>query len=215
MTSYLNAYRNFINITTKDGQTLLSNATDKFESPLISDNKISLRPGGKDYQRLKDNLTCLSQRYGFQYQLQNVPTVRMVTPAIPPVIADLALGIVAAPGVPEAIINTNEINMLEAYSDKLLEISQKNSSVTWGDGFTVQTPRVNRKLTQANSELTPTTKKLTATGKEVIQKRLHSKIFATQLMAMLSDDSLKVSVRRIHLVRQHPGSASMYPRPVP
>jgi len=61
MTSYLNAYRNFIDITTKDGQALLSNATDKFESPLIGDNKISLRPGGNDYQRLKDNLTRLSQ----------------------------------------------------------------------------------------------------------------------------------------------------------
>ena len=197
MTSYLNAYRNFIDITTKDGQTLLSNATDKFESPLIGDNKISLRPGGKDYQRLKDNLTRLSQRYGFQYQLQNVLTVRTVTPAIPTVIADPALGIDAAPGVPEAITYTNEINMLEVYSDKLLEISQKNSSMTWGDGtFTVQTPRVIRELTHANSELTLTTKKLTATGKEVIQKRLHFKIFATQLMAMLSDDARKVIERQ-------------------
>ena len=133
MTSYLNAYRNFIDITTKDGQALLSNATDKFESPLIGDNKISLRPGGKDYQRLKDNLTRLSQRYGYQYQLLNVPTVRTVIPAIPPVIEDLALGIAAAPGVPEAITYTNEINMLEVYSDKLLEISQKNSSMTWGN----------------------------------------------------------------------------------
>ena len=171
MTSYLNAYRNFIDITTKDGQTLLSNATDKFESPLIGDNKISLRPGGKDYQRLKDNLTRLLQRYGFQYQLQNVPTVRTVTPAIPPVIADPALGIVDAPGVPEAITYTNEINMLEVYSDKLLEISQKNSSMTWGDGtFTVQTPRVIRELTHAKLELTLTTKKLTATGKRSFKR---------------------------------------------
>ena len=98
MTSYLNAYQNFIDITTKDGQALLSNATNKFESPLIGDNKISL-------------------------WLQNVPTVLMVIPAFPPVIADLALGIAAAPGVPEAITHTNGINMLEVYSDKLLEIS--------------------------------------------------------------------------------------------
>ena len=193
MTSYLNAYRNFIDITTKDGQALLSNATDKFESPLIGDNKISLRPGGKDYQRLKDNLTRLSQRYGFQYQVQNVPTVRTVIPAIPPVIEDLALGIAAAPGIPEVITYTNEINMLEVYSDKLLEISQKNSSMTWGDeSFTVQTPRVIRELTQANGELTATTKKLTATGKEAIQKRLHSKILAFQVLAMLTDDARKV-----------------------
>ncbi len=56
MTSYLNAYHNFIDITTKDGQALLSNATDKFESPLIGDNKISLRPGEKDYQRFEGKL---------------------------------------------------------------------------------------------------------------------------------------------------------------
>ena len=182
MTSYLNAYRNFIDITTKDGQALLSNATDKFESPLIGDNKISLRPGGKDYQRLKDNLTRLSQRYGFQYQLQNVLTVRTVTPAIPAVIEDVTLGVVDVPEVPETTIYTNEINMLEVYSDKLLEISQKNSSMTWGDeSFTVQTPRVIRELTQANGELTATTKKLTATGKDVVQKRLHSKIFGSRI----------------------------------
>jgi len=157
MTSYLNLYPNFINVTTKDGQALLSNATDKFESPLIGDNKISLQPGGKDYQRLKDNLTHLLQRYGYQYLLQNVPTVRTVIPAIPPVIENLALGIAAAPEVPEAITCTNEINMLEIYLDKLLEISQKNSSRTRGNRtFTVQNPRVNRELTQANSELTPT-----------------------------------------------------------
>ena len=197
MTSYLNAYRNFIDITTKDGQALLSNATDKFESPLIGDNKISLRPGGKDFQKLKDELTRLSQRYGYQYLLQNVPTVRTVIPAIPPVIEDLALGIAAAPGVPEAITYTNEINMLEVYSDKLLEISQKNSSMTWGnESFTVQTPRVIRELTQANGELTATTKKLTATGKEAIQKRIHSKIFAFQVMAMLSNDARKVIERQ-------------------
>ena len=124
MTSYLNAYRNFIDITTKDGQALLSNATDKFESPLIGDNKISLRPGGKDYQRLKDNLTRLLQRYGYQYHVQNVPTVRTVIPAIPPVIEDLALGIAAAPEIPEVIAYTNEINMLEVYLDNWTQLQQ-------------------------------------------------------------------------------------------
>jgi hypothetical protein len=164
---------------------------------LIGDNKIRLRPGGKDCQKLKDNLTHLLQRYGFQYLLQNVPTVRTVIPAIPPVIEDLALGIAAAPGVPEAITYTNEINMLEVYSDKLLEISQKNSSMTWGNGtFTVQSPRFIRELTQANSELTPTTKKLTDTGKEAIQKRLYSKILAFEVLAMLSDNARKVIERQ-------------------
>jgi hypothetical protein len=97
---------------------------------LIGDNKISLRPGGKDYQRLKDNLTRLLQRYGYQYLLQNVPTICTVIPAIPAVIADPVLGIATAPAVDQMITYSNEINMLEVYSDKLLEISQKNSSMT-------------------------------------------------------------------------------------
>jgi hypothetical protein len=61
MSSFLNPYRNFIDVSTKDGQTLLSDATDKFNSPLDSKNKISHQPGGKDYQKLKDNLTRLSK----------------------------------------------------------------------------------------------------------------------------------------------------------
>jgi len=65
--------------------------------------------------------------------LQNVPTVCTVIPEIPPDIEDLVLGIAAAPGVPEVITYTNEIKMLEFYSDKLLKISQKNSSMTWGN----------------------------------------------------------------------------------
>jgi hypothetical protein len=54
MTSYLNAYCNFIDISTKDGQALLSNATGKFKSPLIGDNKISLRPGKKYIKKLSE-----------------------------------------------------------------------------------------------------------------------------------------------------------------
>ena len=113
MTSYLNAYRNFINISTKDGQALLSNATDKFKSPLIGDNKISLWPGGKDYQKLKDNITRLSQWFRYQQLLQNVVTLCTDTPAIPPIVANPAAGILAAPEVPMSITYTNEIKILE------------------------------------------------------------------------------------------------------
>jgi hypothetical protein len=157
MTCYLNAYCNFINISTKDGQALLSNATDKFEGPLIGDNKISLRSGGKDYQKLKDNLTHLLQRFGYQHLLQSVATVRMVTPAIPPVIADVAAVILAAPGVPISITYTNEIKIMKVYLDKLLEIAKKHGSLMWSFGtFTTQTPRVICELTPANGELTGT-----------------------------------------------------------
>jgi hypothetical protein len=47
----------------------------------------------------------------------------MVTLAIPPVIADAAAGIIAAPGITISITYTNGINIMEVYSDKLLEIS--------------------------------------------------------------------------------------------
>jgi hypothetical protein len=168
MTSYFNAYRNFTNISTKDGQALLSNATNKFKSPLIVDNKISLRPGGKDYQTLKDNLMHLSQQFGYQHLLQSIATVCTVTSAIPPVIANMAAGILAAPGVPIMITYTNEIKIMEVYLDKLLKIAQKHGSLTWGfETFTTQTPRVICKLTQANGELTGTGQ-LTIAGKEVI-----------------------------------------------
>ena len=89
--------------------------------------------------------------------MQSVATVCMVTPAIPPVVADVAAGILAAPGVPILITYMNEIKIMEVYLDKLLKIAQKHGSLTWGfETFTTQTPRVIRELTQANGELTGT-----------------------------------------------------------
>jgi hypothetical protein len=74
MVSYLNPYRNFIDVSIKDGFTLLSNATDKFESPLVGDQCISLHPGRNDFQLLKDNLLQCSQTYGYQYHLTDGAT---------------------------------------------------------------------------------------------------------------------------------------------
>jgi hypothetical protein len=106
---------------------------------------------------LKDNLTRLLQRFGYQHLLPSVATVCTITPAIPPVIADAATGIIAAPGIQISITYTNGINIMEIYSDKLLEISQKHASLTWGFGsFTNQTPQVIHELTQADGELTAT-----------------------------------------------------------
>jgi hypothetical protein len=56
MVFYLNPYRNFLDVSTKDSQTLLLNATDKFESSLVGNQSISLCPGGNNFQLLKDNL---------------------------------------------------------------------------------------------------------------------------------------------------------------
>jgi hypothetical protein len=62
MVSYLMPYRNFIDVSTKDGQLLLLNATDKFESPLVGNQCNHLCPGGNDFQILKDNLMRCSQK---------------------------------------------------------------------------------------------------------------------------------------------------------
>jgi hypothetical protein len=88
MTSFLSAYYNFINVSMKEGLTLLSNATDKFDCPLKDDECISLCSGGHDYQKLKDALLRCSQWFGYQHLLNNIITNRIVTPAIQAVQAD-------------------------------------------------------------------------------------------------------------------------------
>ncbi len=105
MTSFLSPYRNFIDVSTKEGLTLLSNATDKFECPLKEDERISLRTGGCDYQKLKDILLHCSQRFGFQHLLNNVPTTRVVTPAVPAIIANPTAvpPVLAAAAIPESV----------------------------------------------------------------------------------------------------------------
>jgi hypothetical protein len=85
MTSQLNCYRNFIDIRNKEGQALVSNAVDKFISPLVGDERIQLL--GKDFQKLKDNLLRLGSRYGFDYLIKQCATVRTV---IPEIVEDLA-----------------------------------------------------------------------------------------------------------------------------
>ena len=87
------------------------------------------------------------QQFGYQHFLQNVVTVCTVTPAIPHVVANVAAGIIAAPGVPILVTYTNEIKIMEVYSDKLLEISQKHET------FTTQTPQVIRGLVLVDSLL--------------------------------------------------------------
>jgi hypothetical protein len=119
MVSYLNPYRNFLDVSTKDGQTLLLNATDKFESPLIGNQCISLHPGGNNFQLLKDNLMQCSQKYGYQYLLTDVATTRTVTPGVAP--------------DPDIITYLKPIKIMDVYDDKLLELAQKHASLTWGN----------------------------------------------------------------------------------
>jgi hypothetical protein len=187
MASFLNPYCNFIDVSMKDGQTLLSNSTNKFKSPLDGEHKISLRPGGKDYQNFKNHLAHLLQRFGYQYLLNDISTVATIIPATPAVIADPTASILAAPAVPASTAFSNPIKIMDVYSDKLLDISQKHALLTWGDGsFTNQTPRVISGLTQAKGHLTAAGQ-LTQSGKDIIQEQLHSKIMASQIFALLSN----------------------------
>jgi hypothetical protein len=172
MSSYLSAYCNFIDILTKEGQTLLSNTTDKFESPLQGNDTISLCSTGNDYQKFKDNITHCSLRFGYQGLLNLVATRCTVIPAVPEIIADAAavLPIISVPAIPEEIIYSNEIKLLKVYSDKLLEITQKHASLTWGDqSFTNQNPKVIQELTQTDGHLT-IAGRLTVIGMAIIQE---------------------------------------------
>ncbi len=194
MTSFLNAYRNFIDVSTKEGHTLLSNATDKFDCPLKGDERISLCSGGRDYQKLKDTLLRCSQRFGYKHLLNNVPTTRVIIPAVPAVIADPAAvpPVLAAVAFPASVAYSNPIKVLDVYSDKLLDITQRNTFLIWGnESFTDQYPKEIEVLTAANGYLT-TGGCITAAGKKIVQQRILSKILAYQTLALLTDEARQV-----------------------
>jgi hypothetical protein len=112
MASHLNSYRNFIDIKTKEGQALVSNAINKYASPLTGDDRISLT--GTSFQKLKNNLLRISSRFGYDYLIKFVHTVRTVNAA-----GDATY--------------SNPINMLERYSDDNVNLARKHASYTWGD----------------------------------------------------------------------------------
>jgi hypothetical protein len=131
--SQLNSYRNFIDITTKEGQALVANAIDKFTSPLASDDQISLN--GSHFQKLKDNVLRLSSRFGYDGLFKHVTTVQTTD----------------ADG---NVTYSNPINMLERYLDENVELARKHASFTWGDRtFTVNAINSIQDLTQADGFL--------------------------------------------------------------
>jgi hypothetical protein len=68
----------------------------------------------------------LGSRYGYDYLIKQFATVRTV---IPEIVEDLA----AAPpidGVPEEILYTKNINMLEHYSDENIVLARKHALLT-------------------------------------------------------------------------------------
>jgi hypothetical protein len=81
---------------------------------------------------------------------------------------------------------------LDVYDDKLLKSAQKHPSITWGnDFFTVQSLKVISEITQADGHLTAASW-LAQKDKDLIQGRLHSKILASLILSMLSDDARQV-----------------------
>jgi hypothetical protein len=181
MASQLNIYCNLIDIQTKEGQALVSNVIDKFTSPLLFQDRISLI--GTNFQKLKDNIYRLGFCFGYDYLYKHCATVIMF---IPEVIADLHNGIV---GVPKQLYYANPINMLEKYSDGNIELSQKHASLTWGDcSFTFMHANTINNLTAANGFM-DATGKLTDSGKELILKRMQSKFLGHHLLELLTDSA--------------------------
>jgi hypothetical protein len=85
---------------------MVSNAINKFISPLAGDERIQLL--GKDFQKLKDNLLRLGSGYGYEYLIKHCT---MVWTVIPEIIADPA-SVPPFVGVPEKSCFTNNIYML-------------------------------------------------------------------------------------------------------
>ena len=106
---------------------MVSNAVDKFISPLVGDERVQLL--GKDFQKLKDNLLRLGSRYGYDYLIKHCATVWTV---IPEIVADDTVNPPIV-GVPEEIRYTASINMLKHYSEKNIVLARKHAALTWGD----------------------------------------------------------------------------------
>jgi hypothetical protein len=174
MASQLNSYCNFIDIQTKEGQALVSNAIDKFTSPLLGQDRVSLI--GTTFQKLKGNIYWLRSCFGYNYLYKCCATVKVF---IPEVIADLCN--------PEQFYYMNPINMLEKYSNENIDLAQKHASLSWGDcSFTLMHTNTIDNLTAANGFIN-VTGELTDSEKELILKRMHSKFLGHHLLDLLTD----------------------------
>jgi tRNA-dihydrouridine synthase len=84
---------------------LVSNAINKYVSRLTGDDRISL--SGTSFQKLKDNLLRSSSRFGYDYLIKVVNTVRTVDAAGDATYSD-------------------PINMLERYLDDNVVLARKH-----------------------------------------------------------------------------------------
>jgi hypothetical protein len=180
MASQLNGFHNFIDIQSKEGQALVSNAVDKFISPLVGDERIQLL--GKDFQKLKDNLLWLESRYGYDYLIKHCVTVWTV---IPKIIADDTV-VPPIAGVPEEIHYTESINILKHYLDENIVLARKHALLTWGDWlFVIMASNTIEPLMVMNGGLVRVNA-LSEEGKELVLERMHSKFLGHQIMEFLA-----------------------------
>jgi hypothetical protein len=118
----------------------------------------------------------------------------MVWTIIPEIIADAA-AVPPVVGVPEEICFTNNINMLEKYSDSNIELAHKHASLTWGNQFfTIMTSNIIEALTVSNGGLGHAGA-LTEAGKDLVLKQMHSKFLGHQIMELLTDSACQAIER--------------------
>jgi hypothetical protein len=127
---------------------LVSNAVEKFISPLVGDEHVQLLD--KDFHKLKDNLLRLGLQYGYDYLIKHCATVWTV---IPEIVADDTV-VPPIAGVPEEICYTESINILEHYSNKNIVLACKHASLTWGNQlFVIMASNTIEPLMAANGGL--------------------------------------------------------------
>ncbi len=101
-------------------------------------------------------------------------------------------GAAAVPPVfdaPEEICFTNNINMLEHYSDSSIDLARKHASLTLrNQSFTIMALNTIEALTVANGSLV-CAGALVEAGKDLVLKKMHSKFLGHQIMELLTDSA--------------------------
>lgn len=172
----LNRFREYIDPSSKEGISLMNAAIYDFKSPLQPEERIAL--DSKDGVRFRETIKRLSNQYGYDYLLKNVPSTRTSTPA-------------ADPGDPPTITYGGEINLLESYSAENISLCKKKASLVWGDeSWTEQANQEIRALTAARGEISNhNPPRILEPGKTVNRDRTHSKFLAHQILSILTPEA--------------------------
>ena len=173
----LNRFRQYIDNSSNEGVKLYNSALYDFKNPLDSDKKLSLTP--KDAASFVNIVNRLSNQFGYDFMIQNIPTTRTITPGADPAVD------------PDIITFGGHRNLLESYSPNNIEFTRKYASLNWGDkSYTLQTPQTLDPLTVADGDLT-NRGALTEQGKIAMRDRMHSKFMAYQILELLTEAARK------------------------